>query len=39
MAKAKKTSGRPRSEAQKATEKNLIPNDMRTPDELRRITT
>ena len=39
LAKAKKTSRRPRNEAQKATEKNLIPNDMRTPDELRRITT
>ena len=36
MAKAKKTSGRPRSEAQKATEKNLIPNDKRSPDEVRK---
>lgn len=36
MAKAKKTSGRPRSEAQKATEKNLIPNDKRSPEEVRK---
>lgn len=35
MAKAKKTSGRPRSEAQKATEKNLIPNNERSPAEVR----
>lgn len=36
MAKAKKTSGRTRSEAQKATEKNLIPNDKRSPEEVRK---
>lgn len=36
MADAKKGPRKPRSKAQKATEKNLIPNDERTPEERRR---
>lgn len=37
MAKAKKTSGRPRSEAQRATEKNLIPVTELTEAEARNL--
>lgn len=36
MATAKKTPGRPRSEAQKATEKNIFPETIRSTEEARR---